>query len=146
MTVKEGDTIAVWFSCGIASAAALMKTVEKYHDCASIRVLNNPIAEEDEDNQRFLRDVAALCNVTIETVVSAKYPSSSCFDVWRQRGFMSHPHGAPCTLELGARLVRVRGERIFLDELDPKAKGRPIRELSFECDLFCVEPTNQAAE
>lgn len=38
---------------------------------------------------------------------------------------------------LGARLVKVKGVRLFLDELDPMAKGRPMRNLSFECGIFC---------
>jgi len=40
---------------------------------------------------------------------------------------------------LGARLVRYRGERIFLDELPPDAKGRPLRGMDFECGIFCEE-------
>ena len=39
---------------------------------------------------------------------------------------------------LGARLVRVKNERIFLDELDPKAKGRPLKTMP-DCSLFCEE-------
>ena len=31
--------------------------------------------------------------------------------------------------EIGARLVRVRNERIFLDELDPEETGASIRDL-----------------
>ena len=54
--VNEGDNIAVWFSCGAASAVAAMRTLEKYGNLCSVRVLNNPVAEEDEDNRRFLRD------------------------------------------------------------------------------------------
>jgi len=38
---------------------------------------------------------------------------------------------------LGVRLVRVQGERIFLDELDPNAVGRPLKNMQFECGLFC---------
>ena len=38
---------------------------------------------------------------------------------------------------IGARLVRVKGVRIFLDELDPKAMGRPMKNLDFECGIFC---------
>jgi hypothetical protein len=38
---------------------------------------------------------------------------------------------------IGARLVRVKGERIFLDELDNSVKGRPMKNLDFECGIFC---------
>lgn len=41
---------------------------------------------------------------------------------------------------LGARLVRVRNKRIFLDELDPAAKGRPLKQLKMpECGIHCEE-------
>ncbi|MEL7341696.1 MAG: hypothetical protein AAGM67_14545, partial [Bacteroidota bacterium] len=43
--------------------------------------------------------------------------------------------------ELGAKLVRVNNERIFLDELDPKAKGRPLKAMP-DCGLFCEEYIN----
>lgn len=28
---------------------------------------------------------------------------------------------------------------IFLDELDPKAKGRPMKNMNFDCGIFCEE-------
>lgn len=244
------DTIAVWFSCGAASAVAAKKTIERYGDLANIRVINNPVKEEDSDNQRFLKDVEKWLGVTIETATNENYPSLSCVDVWEKKRFMSGVHGAPCTIELkkearrqweqrnkadwhvlgftydekkrsdrfikfersnllpvlidakltkgecfqivrdagielpriysmgypnancigcvkatsptywnhvrkkhpevfqeratqsrdiGAKLVRVKGERLYLDELDLKAKGRPMRDMDFECGIFCEE-------
>ncbi|WP_216700268.1 hypothetical protein [[Leptolyngbya] sp. PCC 7376] len=41
--------------------------------------------------------------------------------------------------QIGAKLVRVKGQRLFLDELDPDAKGRPMKGLNFECGIFCEE-------
>lgn len=41
---------------------------------------------------------------------------------------------------LGVRLVRLKGERIFLDELPSDAKGKPLKAMSFECGIFCEEP------
>lgn len=42
--------------------------------------------------------------------------------------------------ELGVRLVRVKGKRIFLDELDPEAMGRPMASLvTPDCGIFCEE-------
>jgi len=40
---------------------------------------------------------------------------------------------------LGKKLVRVAGERIFLDELSPDAKGRPLKNFHVECGVFCEE-------
>jgi hypothetical protein len=248
--VKDGDAIAVWFSCGAASAVAAKMTVEKYGARCAVRVLNNPIKEEDDDNQRFLRDVSDWIGRPVETVTANKYPASSVVEVWDTRKFMSGPLGAPCTIELkkvarqewernnrvdwhvlgftaderrrhdrfvlterdnvlpvlidanitkqdcyavlknagvrlpriyslgypnancigcvkatsptywnlvrkthpevfaaraeqsrrlGARLTRVKNERMFLDELPATAKGRSIKNLDFECGIFCEE-------
>jgi len=242
--------IAVWFSCGAASAVAAKKTIERYGHNAEIRVLNNPVIEEDEDNRRFLKDVEAWLGIKIEIVTSKKYPSASAVDVWERRQYMSGPTGAPCTLELkkyarqewekhntvdwhvlgftadekrrhdrfiltersnvlpilieenitkadcydiiqtagialpriyslgypnancigcvkatsstywnhvraahpevfdaraeqsrriGARLVRYRGKRMFLDELPLDAKGRAMKNMDIECGIFCEE-------
>lgn len=240
--------IAVWFSCGAASAAALKLTVEKY-GAKSVRAINNPVVEEHHDNRRFARDVADWAGVEIETALNSNYPLASVVDVFDRRKGMAFPHGAPCTVELkkrarqeweknnrvdwhvlgftseerkrherfvmterdnvlpilidagmtkddcanmirragirlpeiyshgfpnancigcvkatsptywnlvrrefpevfqhraeqsrrlGARLVRVKNERIFLDELDPLAKGRPLKAMP-DCGLFCEE-------
>ena len=250
--VKQGDTIAVWFSCGAASAVAAKKTIDKYGHMATIRVVNNPVAEEHGDNRRFLRDVQAWLGCEIEIAINPKFPTCSAVDVWAQRRYMGGIAGAPCTLELkkaarqewerlnhcdwivlgftadeedrakrfqktersnlipvlineqvtkadcfrilfaadiekpaiydlgypnancigcikatsptywnhvrrqhpevfasraaqsreiGARLVRVRNERIFLDELDPEETGASMKGLDFECGSFCEERT-----
>lgn len=98
--VQPGDVIAVWFSCGAASAVAAKKTIDKYAGLATVRVVNNPVAEEHEDNQRFMRDVESWIGVEIETAVNQKYPSCSAVDVWSKRKYMVGIAGAPCTLEL----------------------------------------------
>lgn len=248
--VQNGDVIAVWFSCGAASAVAAKKTVERYGSTATIRVLNNPVREEDEDNRRFLYDVEHWLGVRIETVLNSNWPDASAEQVWEKRRGMSFPNGAPCTTELkkkarqewesrnradwhvlgftadekkrhdrfvlsergnvlpvlidagltkhdcygilraagiqlpriysmgypnancigcvkatsptywnhvrqmhpevfdqraaqsralGVRLVRYRGERMFLDELPADAKGRPMKNMDLECGTFCEE-------
>ncbi|WP_375549481.1 hypothetical protein ABWI01_03560 [Oceanicaulis alexandrii] len=100
-SVKNGDTIAVWFSCGAASAIAAQVTIRRYGDRCTIRVINSPIAEEDEDNRRFMADVAAWLGVNVEIATNPKYPSASAVDVWNKRKAMSFPNGgAPCTVHL----------------------------------------------
>lgn len=242
------QTIAVWFSCGAASAVAAHKTLEKYGDTHTVRVINSPIKEEDSDNQRFLLDVQDWLGIEIEFATNPKFPDQSAVSVWDKRRFMSGTAGAPCTVELkkearyiwekenradwhvlgftheeksrhdrfilgerdnvlpvlidekitkqmcyeiiadagialpriyslgypnancigcvkatsptywnhvrqqhpevfderakqsrdiGAKLVRVNNKRIFLDELDPDAKGRPMKNMDFECGIFC---------
>lgn len=39
--------------------------------------------------------------------------------------------------EIGCRLVRYKGKRIFLDELPEDAKGRKIKNMDFDCGVFC---------
>jgi hypothetical protein len=249
MTFITGN-IAVWFSCGAASAVAAKKTIELYGSNCKIRVLNNPVMEEHPDNRRFLKDVESWLGTPIESVTSKKYPSASAVEVWEKRQFMSGPAGAPCTLELkkfarqdwekehhvdwhvlgftfeekrrhdrfvltersnllpilidakitkadcysilqneglklpeiyslgypnancigcvkatsatywshvknihpdifeerskqsrkiGAKLVRYKGKRMFLDELPDGAKGRPMKNMDIECGIFCEE-------
>ena len=248
--INNDDVIAVWFSCGAASAVAAKLTLDKYASTARVRILNNPVVEEDADNRRFLLDVQAWLGVKIETVAAQRYPTQSARDVWEQRSFMSGPKGAPCTIELkkrarqdweaenradwhvlgftadektrhnrfvltersnvlpvlidqgvtktdcyailqaagltlprvyrmgypnancigcvkatsptywnhvrqqhpdvfqdraeqsrrlGARLVRVDNRRLFLDELDPAAKGRSMKSMDIDCGIFCEE-------
>jgi 3'-phosphoadenosine 5'-phosphosulfate sulfotransferase (PAPS reductase)/FAD synthetase len=91
--------IVVWFSCGAASAVAAKLTLGLYPD-RDVRIVNNPIIEEDLDNERFLRDVEAWLGVKVTRAVNSKYPSGSAREVWEKRQFMSGIHGAPCTLEL----------------------------------------------
>lgn len=242
--------IAVWFSCGAASAVAAYKTIEKYGITHTIRIINNPVIEEDSDNIRFLKDVEKWLGVEVETARNPKFPDNSAVSVWDKRKFMSGVAGAPCTTELkknarylwekenkpdyhvlgftfdevkrhdrfiiserdnvlpvlidhritksdcykilqdqgiqlprvytqgypnancigcvkatsptywnhvrekhesvfneraeqsrrlGAKLVRYKGERIFLDELPTDAKGRPMKNMDFECGIFCEE-------
>jgi 3'-phosphoadenosine 5'-phosphosulfate sulfotransferase (PAPS reductase)/FAD synthetase len=95
----KGKTIVVWFSCGAASAVAAKKTIELYGADNTIRVVNNPIKEEHEDNQRFLKDVEKWLGVTIEFAVNPKFPNASCVEVW-DKGYMSGISGASCTREL----------------------------------------------
>jgi hypothetical protein len=101
----KGQHIAVWFSCGAASAVAAKLTLLKYGNNNKISIVNNPIKEEHEDNQRFLKDVETWLDYPITFATRSKYPSQSCKDVWDTRKFMAGPHGAPCTVELkkGAR-------------------------------------------
>lgn len=91
--------IAVWFSCGAASAVAAKLTLDKYPD-KRVRVVNSPVAEEHEDNRRFLRDVQDWLGVPVETAVNPAYPKASAREVWDKRKFMASPYGAPCTVEL----------------------------------------------
>jgi len=245
------SNIVVWFSNGAASAIAWKETVRRYGSQCNVIAVNNPVAEEDADNERFARDVAEWVGQPLIRYKNPKWPEASAEFVWAKRKGMSFPNGAPCTVELkkkaresferenhvdwhvlgftsdekkrsdrfmlterenvlpvlieadisklecfeliaaagialpavylrgypnancigcvkatsptywnhvrradpdvfvrravqsralGVRLVRVKGQRLFLDELPADAIGRPMKNLVFECGIFCEEP------
>jgi hypothetical protein len=250
MEVTDGSKIAVWFSCGAASAVAAKLTLDRFGETHDVRIVNNPIADERPDNQRFLRDVQSWIGRTIESATNVNYPNCSITEIFEKRKYMSGPLGAPCTMLLkkearqqweqrnhpdwtvmgfttderrrhqnfvlterettipvlidaglskddcfrivteagielpdmyrrgypnancpgcvkatsptywnhvrvtdpdvfasrseqsrrfGVRLVKHKGERIFLDELPSDAKGRPMKSMNIECGIFCEE-------
>jgi hypothetical protein len=98
--MDQRETIVVWFSCGAASAVAAKKTIERYHNSHIIRVVNNPVLEEDADNQRFLKDVEKWLGIEIESATNSKWERPSARDVWEKRKYMSGRDGAPCTQQL----------------------------------------------
>ena len=92
--------IAVWFSCGAASAVAAKLTVDRYGQRNDVRLLNTPIDEEDADNRRFAADVAEWVGRPLELVRNEKLGHSSARRVWATERFMAGIHGAPCTGQL----------------------------------------------
>jgi len=247
---KENDVIAVWFSCGAASAVAAKRIVDRYDNLCDVRILNNPVVEEGDDNRRFLSDVSRWLGKEIEIVEHPDFPSHSAEEVWEKRRYMAGVNGAPCTnllkkvarqiwqknnhvdwhvlgftaderkrhdrfvlteisnvipilieeniskedcyrvvsdagirlpeayfqgypnanckgcvkatsptywnhvrkvdpeifarraeqsRDIGARLVRFKGERIFLDQLPETARGQSMKSMDIECGIFCEE-------
>lgn len=108
---KEGDTIVVWFSSGAASAVAAKRTVERYGNLCNVRVVNNPIKEEDPDNLRFLKDVEQWIGRPIEFARNSKWPNASIEEIFEERRYMSGPNGAICTEQL-KRVARQQWEAL----------------------------------
>ena len=67
------ETIAVWFSCGAASAVAAKKTIEKYGQTHNVIIVNNPVINEHEDNIRFLKDCEKWFGQEILMATNDKY-------------------------------------------------------------------------
>jgi hypothetical protein len=129
--------IVVWFSCGVASAVAAKVTLEKYpHE--TVRIVNIPVAEEDEDNLRFKDDVARWLGVPIETFVHSKWPKSSAVEIWEHGRFMSNRFGAECTrtLKKGARYqwqdINKPDNHVLGFTADEKARAERFKKT--ECD------------
>lgn len=96
----EKETIAVWFSCGAASAVAAYLTVQKYKDTHNILIFNTGISEEDKDNLRFRDDVEKWIGVEILEARNSNLQTNSAEDIWIARKYMSGVKGAPCTAQL----------------------------------------------
>lgn len=94
------DTIAVWFSCGVASAVAAKLTIEKYGNTHNILIVNNPVVNEHSDNQRFLNDIEKWLNVKIIKAMNSKFPSADIVDVFDKIKYISGVAGASCTKHL----------------------------------------------
>jgi hypothetical protein len=95
--VWPGDEIAVWFSCGAASAVAAKLILEQYGATNRVHIVNNPVIEELSDNRRFLADVSTALDVDIDTATHPDYPKCSAWEVWERRKYMAGVSGAPCT-------------------------------------------------
>lgn len=98
--MSNKKTVAVWFSCGAASAVAAKLTLEKYGESHNILIVNNPVDEEHEDNQRFLKDVSLWLGHPIIKATNPKLDHTSAMKVWEKSKYMSGINGAPCTLKL----------------------------------------------
>ena len=97
---RAGDTIVVWVSNGAASAVAAYETTRRYGAWCDVRLVNNPVVEEDEDNLRFAEDLVEWLGYPLTKFTNRKYPKGSAAEVWDLRGAMVFPHGAPCTEHL----------------------------------------------
>lgn len=87
--------------------------------------------------------------IKIPEIYNMGYPNANCIGCvkatsptyWNHVRKM-HPEvfeqRAEQSRKIGARLVRHEGKRLFLDELHPGAKGRPMKNLQMpECGIFC---------
>jgi len=96
----SNKTIAVWFSCGAASAVAAKQTIDMYGKTHNILVVNNPIKEEHEDNRRFLKDVSEWIGYPILEAKNKNFPNASIVEVFDKEKYMGGVAGAPCTMKL----------------------------------------------
>jgi len=92
--------IAVWFSCGAASAVAAYLTIQQYQSTHEILIFNTPVGEEHPDNLRFKKDVEKWLGYPIIEAINSDLQSNSAEDIWKERKYMAGVKGAPCTMLL----------------------------------------------
>ena len=88
-----------WFSCGAASATATVKAYEKYHKDHDFRAVYCRVAEEHEDNIRFMEDFTRATGIPVEVIEDEEH-NGSIYSVFEKRKFIKGPTGAPCTMIL----------------------------------------------
>ena len=135
----EGKTIAVWFSCGAASAVAAKYVVDQYGKDNNVLIVNNPVKEEDEDNLRFKDDVSNWLDHPIIEARNKNFPNASIVEVFDKRKYMSGIQGAPCTMEL-KKNARYQFE--LSHEIDYHVLGFPIDEWERQKSFNTAERSN----
>ena len=95
-------------------------------------------------------EIISKANIKRPEIYNLGYPNANCIgcvkatsptywnlvrktfpDIYEERANQSRV--------IGAKLVRHKGERIYLDELPENAQGRKLKSYDFECGLFCEE-------
>lgn len=91
----------VHFSCGATSAIAAKLTLAR--DQSAV-IVNAFLAEEHEDNRRFLADIEKWLGVSITVLRDEKY-GASAYEVFRRVRYTKGLFGAPCTRILKRELL-----------------------------------------
>lgn len=89
------------FSCGAASAVAAKLTLANY---PRVAVVNAFVAEEHDDNRRFLRDVEQWLGVEIVQLRDTTH-NASAYEVFRRSRFIKSRNGAKCTSVVKRRVL-----------------------------------------
>lgn len=135
----EGKTIAVWFSCGAASALSAKLIIDKYKESNNILIVNNPIKEEHEDNLRFKDEIQNWLDHPIIEAKNKDFPNASIVEVFDKRKYMSGVQGAPCT-SLLKKEARYQFEKN--NEIDFHVLGFTFEELHRHIKFTTSERSN----
>lgn len=100
--------IVSWFSCGAASAVATKLALQK-HGKENFIIASCVVANEHEDNERFLQDCEKWYGLEITRLRSDKY--KDCWEVWEKTRYLAGINGARCTTEM-KKIVRQKFQKI----------------------------------
>ncbi|MFA6051536.1 MAG: hypothetical protein WC762_02995 [Methylobacter sp.] len=109
--------IVCWFSCGAASAVATKLAISDNNGKLPIVIAYTEIAEEHQDNKRFLSDCEKWFGQEIIVLRNEKYKGSAK-EVYRKERFLVGPTGAACT-----RLLKRQTRVLFEEEDDYQVFG-----------------------
>ena len=107
-----------------------------------------PVLIEAGMSKQDCADLLTKAGIELPRIYKWGYPNANCLGcvkvtspTYWNHVRKTHPwvfaQRAEQSREIGCRLVELKGERIFLDELPPDAVGRPLKSLKFDCGIFC---------
>jgi len=109
-----------------------------------------PVLIELEITKNDCYKIITKAGLQLPEIYTLGYPNANCIGCvkatsptyWNHVRKM-HPetfeHRAQQSRRIGAKLVRVKNKRIYLDELKVTDKGRPMKSMNIECGIFCEE-------
>lgn len=109
-----------------------------------------PVLIEEGITKEDCFGILREAGIDLPRIYKMGYPNANCIGCvkatsptyWNHVRAM-HPEvyqeRAEQSRRIGARLVRHKGQRIFLDELPSDAKGRSMKTMTVECGTFCEE-------
>lgn len=98
MEMSEIKRVVIWFSAGVTSAIAAKVAADTYRNILPVHLVDCVTGSEDDDNMRFMLDVAKWVDLPLELIRNEKYIDT--FDVYEKTGYLVGPEGARCTVEL----------------------------------------------
>jgi hypothetical protein len=113
-----------------------------------------PVLIDEKITKTQCFEILSAAGLRMPEIYKMGYPNANCIGCvkatsptyWNHVRKM-HPDifekRAKQSRKYGVRLVRVKGDRIFLDELDPDAIGNPMKTMQLECGIFCEEKPHE---
>jgi len=109
-----------------------------------------PILVDQKITKIRCMEIISEAGIELPRVYKLGYPNANCIGCVKSSSptywnlvRRTHPDvfndRAKQSRDIGAKLVKVKGERIFIDELDPNQIGGKLKDSLGECGLFCEE-------
>ena len=138
MHIPLTSRIVCRFSCGAASAVSTKLVLAQYGATHDVQIINAFVAQEHDDNRRFLADCERWFGRPVTVMRNEKY-NASTIEVFRARRWIKGRRGAPCSLELKRELLDT-----FNNPSDVSVFGFTIEEVDRFVDFKDRNPHMQA--
>lgn len=119
---------------------------EAFQNYEDSRIL--PILIDAKITKQKCYQVIQRAKIELPRIYKLGYPNANCIGCVKASSptYWNHvrkvhpivfEQRAEQSSEIGAKLVRYKGERIFLKDLPKDAIGHPMKDMNFECGIFC---------